>query len=289
MTDKPQVASGYTSEQLSLVKSTCLYVATKLGDLMDQTVVVGGLVPPLLIPAEDLAPGVEPHVGTMDLDLGLSLALLEDKRYEEMTKRLRRAGFEPDINIEGNLTRQRWKIERPDGVKVTVDFLIAPISQTDRGGTIRSIERDFAALITKGLALAFRDKREVTLTGTTIFQERASRKIWICGPGAFIVLKALAFANRGDNKDAYDLYYVIRNYGQGIDDVYTGMAPLLQEKETREALTVLQRDFLNPDAIGPQRIAEFLGDVHDEGLKADVVGFVKELLSKCHIRPLSKS
>jgi len=49
MPDKPKRASEYESHQVELVRATCLYVATKLGDLMDQLVVVGGLVPSLII------------------------------------------------------------------------------------------------------------------------------------------------------------------------------------------------------------------------------------------------
>ena len=44
MADKPTQAAGYRSEQTALVRATCLYVATKLGDLMDGVVVIGGLV-----------------------------------------------------------------------------------------------------------------------------------------------------------------------------------------------------------------------------------------------------
>ena len=35
--------------QAELVRATCLYVATKLGDIMDELVVVGGLVPSLFV------------------------------------------------------------------------------------------------------------------------------------------------------------------------------------------------------------------------------------------------
>jgi hypothetical protein len=34
MADKPKRASEYKSEQVELVRATCLYIATKLGDLM---------------------------------------------------------------------------------------------------------------------------------------------------------------------------------------------------------------------------------------------------------------
>jgi hypothetical protein len=77
MADKPKRASESRSEQVTLVRSTCLYVATKLGDLMEDVVVIGGLVPSLLIDQRDLPDGVSTHVGTMDLDVGLKLALLE--------------------------------------------------------------------------------------------------------------------------------------------------------------------------------------------------------------------
>lgn len=44
MADKPRRAADYKSEQVELVRATCLYVATKLGSMMDDIVVVGGLV-----------------------------------------------------------------------------------------------------------------------------------------------------------------------------------------------------------------------------------------------------
>ena len=49
MAEKPRTAAGYKPEQVARVRATCLYLATKLGDLMNDLVVVGGLVPSLLI------------------------------------------------------------------------------------------------------------------------------------------------------------------------------------------------------------------------------------------------
>jgi len=86
--EKPSFAFDYKREDAELVRQTCLYVATKLGDLLDYLVVVVGLVPSLLIPDESLLAGEDVHIGTMDLDLGLSSALLDTKRYEDLTHRL---------------------------------------------------------------------------------------------------------------------------------------------------------------------------------------------------------
>ena len=228
MAKKPQRAGEYKSEQVELVKATCLYVATKFGDLMDdEVVVIGGLVPSLLIDSKDLPDEASAHVGTMDLDVGLKLAVLDEGRYRTLTERLREAGFEQDQNDEGKPTRQRWKLTKP--AFVTVDFLIPPSYKTDRGGKLRSIESDFAAVIVPGLELAFQDRRQVTLEGVTVMGEKATRDVWVCGPGAFIILKALAFGERGESKDAYDLYYVVRNFGQGVEDVAVCIRPLLQD------------------------------------------------------------
>lgn len=248
---------------------------------LNDLVFIGGLVPSLLIPDESLPAGEDVHIGTMDLDLGLSLTLLDTKRYEDLTLRLRRAGFRPDENEEGNPTLQRWKITPAPELKVTVDFLIPPTLEADKGGELRHIERDFAAVITPGLGLAFQDRQKVSLEGRTLLGEKASREIWVCGPGAFVVLKALAFDQRGENKDAYDLYFVIRNYGSSVDDVCRCLGALLKEAETQKALDILNRNFSEPDGVGPSRVARFLYEGPNADLQADVVGFVRELLTKC--------
>lgn len=278
MPDKPTTADGYRGEHLGLVRATCLYVATKLGDLMDDLVVVGGLVPSLLVDQAALSEGTAAHVGTMDLDVGLTIALLNEGRYRELTDRLRRAGFEPDVNDQGNPTRQRWKF-----ADVTLDFLIAPSHPSDRGGTLRDIEPDFAAIIAPGLHLAFEDRLQVTLTGKTILGENATRTIWISDAGSYVVLKALAFDGRGENKDAYDLHYVIRNYGSGIEDVAARLRPLLTDSAAGKALDVLRRDFLEHEAVGPRRVALFLTGGPDDEIQADVVGHVSALLAACPV------
>jgi len=278
MPEEPITASDYSPEMLTLVRQTCLYVATVLGDLLEDLVIVGGLVPTLLIDQESLSAGAESHVGTRDLDLGLALVLLEEGRYHEMAQRLRQAGFSQDLNERGNPTRQRWKIDSP--AKVTVDFLIQPSLPGDRAGTVRDIEPDLAAFIAPGLHLAFRDREQVTLSGLTILGEQATRQAWVCGPGAYVVLKALAVKGRGKFKDAYDLYYLVRNYGRGVADVAARLKPLLDDEKAREAVDILQEEFQAEDRIGPMRVALFLTAGPEEEIRADVVGFIRLLLAE---------
>ena len=71
-----------------------------------------------------------------------------------------------------------------------------------------------------------------------------------------------------------------RNYGGGVDDVAVKLRPLLDDSEAQRALEILRRDFSEPEAVGPMRVAAFVTGGKDDALQADVVGFVARLLDK---------
>src|SRR4051794_9213280 len=98
MERKPTVAAGDSPAAVQLVHAASLYIATKLGDLRDDVVIVGSLVPSLIVPQLPPPVGKPPHIGTMDVDLGLAVAILDEQRYHELCARLRSAGFAPDVN-----------------------------------------------------------------------------------------------------------------------------------------------------------------------------------------------
>jgi hypothetical protein len=271
--------AGYTPELVQLVRQTCLYVFTRLGDLTNELVVVGGLVPSLIISQDPPPEGDDKHLGTRDLDLGLALGVFEEERYRLVAERLREAGFQPDVNPEGNGTLQRWTTKTIPGA--TIDFLIPQSTAIEEGGTLKHLEVDLAAIVTPGLELAFEDRMRVSLSGTTLLGESAQRDVWVCGPGAYVVLNALAFRSRGKDKDAYDLYYVVRNFGRGLGDVAAHLAPLVGRPHAAEAIAVLKQDFTEPDGIGPMRVARFLYSEPNPATQTDVAGFVRQLLSLC--------
>lgn len=197
---KPQTAAGYRREETAQVEAACLTIATELGDLMDELCIVGGLAPSMLIDRSAAAAIDEArHCGTNDLDVGLSAALMDDRRYAEISQRLREGGFRNDDTKEGRPTRQRWRL---GALKVTVDFLIAPLSEGKDGGDIQDLEADFAAIVAPGLELAFDEQIPIWLAGRDLKGDLASREVRVAGPGAFTILKALAFRRRGLGKDA---------------------------------------------------------------------------------------
>jgi len=203
--------------------------------------------------------------------------VLDERRYAEISQRLRAEDFEPDTNADGNETVQRWRL---GGLKV--DFLIPPIADRP-GGRIHNLEPDFGAIVTPGLELAFTERVQIELDGVTLTGHRAQREVPVCGPGAFVVLKALAFADRSEPKDAYDLVYVLRHTAGGPRVV---AERLRQHAEAgadvvETAVGVLARDFATTDHTGPRRAAEFehLDDADRDNAAADAHGYVDDLLT----------
>jgi len=279
--DKPRHRSGYSREETELVEAACLTVAVTLGAFMDRLCIVGGLVPSLLIDREI---GLDPesgagHPGTNDLDVGLEIALLDDEQYAEIGRRLRQEGFGPDRNEQDNPTPQRWKL---GDLEVTIDFLLPPIPGAERGGSIQPLEGDLAALIAPGLQLASDEREEIEIAGHTLKGEKVERTVPVCGPATFIVLKALAFSDRAEPKDAFDLVYVLRRWPGGITDIAERLTRHAAHnvRVVKDALDHLARDFADPDTLGPKRVAEFEGEAGDDAdaIAADTQGYVDDLL-----------
>ncbi len=266
----------YTPELTAKVRRACQLVALRLGYLMDDLVVVGGLVPTLLtlggeIQLDDEA---ERHVGTTDLDIGLALGVLDGDRYTEISRALEDAGFAPNTNARDNVTPHTWR--GPLGV--TVDFLMEP-TPGDQPGRVKWLEGNrFGAFVTPGIALAFQDRADVEITGPGPDEALSTRTIGVCGPGAFVVLKALAYGGRASDKDAYDLHYVLAHFGAGVVDVAERLRPLSDSDAARSAIGILRRDFSDIDHTGPMAVARFLNRADDDDLKRDVAGAVHALL-----------
>ena len=101
----------------------------------------------------------------------------------------------------------------------------------------------------------------------------------MCGPAAFVVLKAHAFRLRGENKDAYDLLYVLMNYGDGqVHEVADRFGMITTASAVSDAVAILREDFASINHLGPVRAADFLTGRRDARVQADAHGYVRTLL-----------
>jgi len=199
--------------------------------------------------------------------------MLTEERYEALEKRLCAAGFTPDQNENGFVTRQRWRAGN-----VLVDLLMAPVDSNATPGRIQNLTPTMAAIVVPGIELAHLDAVRVRVSGEALHGGLAERDVAVCGAGAFVILKALAFRSRGEEKDAHDLTYVLET--AGIDEVARRISTFPSSTHLDNAFETLRSDFTSADAVGPVRLAKFRSGGANEGLQAESAARVRELLRK---------
>ena len=140
---------GYGMERKDSVRRTCSYMTSEPSDLLYKTVGVGELVSCLSVEPEDRSVGLGPHAGKLDLDPGLALVAFNRDRYRGVAARLLDAGFDPDVNDQGDKGLHSWSAAVPR--VVIMDFLILPNEETDEDGAILQNENKTAAIVTPSL------------------------------------------------------------------------------------------------------------------------------------------
>jgi hypothetical protein len=102
------------------------------------------------------------------------------------------------------------------------------------------------------------------------------------------VLKILAFQDRHENKDSYDLVYCLLNVGEGPEEagrIASHSAIRHWFAQVEEALGLLAGRFESVDHDGPQAYGAFLGggaDAEAEArLRQEAVAVVREFLDAC--------
>jgi hypothetical protein len=268
--------SDYKSETTETIVRTCIHLASVLGDVKDDIVLIGGMVPFFLVDQSAME-YEHKHCGSMDADIVLSIALLEEDRYDTIVDRLRGSGFEQDDSEKGNPSHQRWRHKKfPNAV---VEFLI---DVEGRAGSTKHLTSELAAFIAPGAEMAFIDVKQITLKGTTLDGAITSERTKVCGPGAFVLLKALALRTRDKKgKDAYDIDYVVRHVGSGLNEIAEAIRGLLDHEKAREGLRCLEECFETIDSLGPKHLEIFIGQGSNDDLRADASGLVMQLVALC--------
>jgi hypothetical protein len=246
-------------------------------------VVVGGLVPSLLVPHPD--PGLEPHIGTQDLDLCLTVALVEGEvgNYERLERCLREAGF--------RMARERgssvsWRWQGGEALPLTVEFF-CPAGAGRKPGTLHRpggiVGGKLSAMVLATGRLIDSDTRVVEI-GVELpgGGGKTRQAIRVVGPGAYLAAKADALRRRTKNKDAYDIVWMAESWPGGQPALAGETGLLLRDDEFQEAMETLRQEFATIDSAGAIKYARFMSD---DGTQADslarrAVGAVSLLLAE---------
>ncbi len=295
---KPKHQGGYTALHAELCERTLVTLLRGLGPWKAGVYLAGGLVPRYLIARRaETAQGPPPHAGTTDVDLVLDLQVLASvAAYRRLEQNLKALGFVRGTNDEGRVQHFSWRKPVGDGVTVVVDLLCD--ADLGEGGQVAELpgERRLSALKIPGAHLVVADHVEVELTAA-LLDERgvATETVRVANVVPFVVLKALAYEDRFEEKDAYDLVYCLMHYGRGPEDVAAQFAERLarwpEEPLLPRAVEILRTRFASDERTpgvrkdGPINYARFLADPgrrdldarHRQDAAAVVELFLREL------------
>lgn len=71
-------------------------------------------------------------------------------------------------------------------------------------------------------------------------------------------MKATTFHKRGKEKDAYDLYTLIKEYSDGLESIIAELRIHRRNKLVKEAIDAAAESFQSIDSMGPIAVADFL-------------------------------
>jgi len=167
-----------------------------------------------------------------------------------------------------------------------VDLLAGEYEGTGRLHRTQRVQ-DAKARKARGCDLVFPMAEEIKITGTRPDGYEDTATIKIAGIVPFIIMKAMAMADREKEKDPYDIYFVLRHFPGGPDELIELFEAHIEQGLVREGLERMAEKFASPNHIGPNLVADFeemeVGEDR-EMLKRDVFERVDHLLRGLGIR-----
>jgi len=254
-TAQPLTAQDYEDRGVRAMHAVLIELGQILGPYRGAVVVVGGAVPYLLLRGAD-----PPNIGTLDVDLDLDPERLSEGAYAELVETLERAGYTRNVAGLKPFQLQR-AVDLQDGgdpVLVLVDLLMPRDAQT---------RRNRPALVA-GLRVQGADAGEIALKNNVRLSVKGKMpdgrpnrvELLVASIPAFLVMKGFALDGRDKPKDAYDIYYCVRNFPGGPVALAEACRPLLEEPVVRDGYSRIAAKFSAQDAFGPHTVSLFLGE-----------------------------
>ncbi|EJL79884.1 hypothetical protein PMI15_03968 [Polaromonas sp. CF318] len=251
-TGEPQYAADYDDRTTAAVKTVLVEMGQVLGSFRGKFAVIGGAVPWLLLDNEDMR-----HVGTLDVDIGLNPEALGDGEYATLVDSLFSHGYEQRQDKKRfQLVRTVQALDGGGSIDVVVDFLMPRDAEIVKNDP--PLISDFAVQRADGADLATRFYQMVAITGPMPAGGTNRVEIAVCSIPALLAMKGHAVERRYKQKDAYDIYYSVRNYPGGPVALAQACRPLLDHGSGAAGFKFIEAKFDAPDGYGPTCVRNFV-------------------------------
>ena len=301
---KPATFDGYSDQYTVECERVLVTLLRGLGPWKESVFLVGGLTPRYLVAARP--PEVPAHAGTLDVDIVIDLQILADTAgYRTLEENLRAMGFERSTNERGQRLSWRWQTRTENGALMVVELLAdAP---EIAGGKVEPLptEGNISALNIPHSSIVFEmhqvaEIRAELLGGAGMAVEEVKHADLV----SFTCLKAFAFDQRFERKDAHDLVYCIAYAEEGPDGAALMFREALEGEHgavIRDCLSILRSRFAGDDEVdgylkdGPIAVARFeQGDDVEAGQREarmlrqrEVSSVIEQLLAGIGARSVS--
>ncbi|MHB8135055.1 MAG: nucleotidyl transferase AbiEii/AbiGii toxin family protein [Anaerolineaceae bacterium] len=242
-------AKDYDALKVSAARSVLLELSHLLRAYSSGIVIVGGWVPGLLFPGM-----VEQHIGSTDVDLALDRKILQEVGYRSILELLLARGYRQ--GDQPFIFYRTLKIQNLE-FDVEVDFLASQYGGTGKKHRTQTVQ-DMHPRKTRGCDLAFEKPMELIIKGVLPDGGLDQTSIRVVSIAPFIIMKAFALGDRLKEKDAYDIYYCLKNYPGGMKELIDEFHPHIHNALVKEGLNILLDKFISPEHIGPRFVADFL-------------------------------
>lgn len=236
-------------------------VAAILQSYRDAMVLIGGWVPYLLLQQHKRPDNPFRHVGSVDSDWLIDPDCVDPQEYDTIVGSLKRRGFAEDPAVRYRLTKSVSAEGVPEPFEVAVDLLTTALPK-GKGSARRhrTIQRGVEARTIEAGALALDHFTVMPLEGKLLSGGQLELTIRMADVTGSLGTKGLALGRRFDEKDSYDVYALIANYGAGPVEVAGLVRPFLGEPLLEQALAEIGSRFESVDAAGPVAVADFFAN-----------------------------
>ena len=282
--NESQSANDYDNRTTAAIKSVLIEIRQVLGNFESNFAVIGGAVPWLLLNNTDM-----PHIGTGDVDLVLDAEALGDGKYARLVETLMGQGYKKRSDSK-KFQLVRTVPARDDGppIGVVVEFLMPHDVEITKNVPV--YVDDFRVIRAYGADLALRFNQLVDVDGEMPDGRKNRVSVTVASIPALLAMKGYAISGRDKPKDAYDIYYSIRNYPSGVEPLITATMPLVKLESARQGYNLISKKFRYVDDFGPACVRKFvedsdaLGNQSAEQWQRDAFGQVDEWLSGIGVR-----
>jgi hypothetical protein len=265
----------YSEDIVRAARSVMIELGHLLGEYRKYLVIIGGWVPELLFPG---------HVGSMDVDIAIDHRHLPAEGYKTILELLSGRGYR--LKSDSQFTYIKDVLVGDRAIAVQVDLLAGEYAGTVEARRHQRVQ-DVLARKVRGCDIAFDAPMEITIEGELPGGAEDSVRVQVASINSFLVMKGVALANRMREKDAYDIYYCIRNYPGGLDALVAELRHHLKHGLVKEGFERIAEAFSSEKHTGPKWVADFEGLSNTEDrelLQRDVYERVSYVLKELGIR-----